>query len=96
MTCSSMHIDDSGSILKEIKALIVKRKKLEKEFALLGKRLLKKRDGTVLSSENWEDWKLLSMEYDEMKKTISEIDARHLALKKLRRKLRARHASLVS
>ncbi len=91
MVSSKIHLsNDSDSILKEIGLLILKRRKIEKEFAILRKKLLKKKDSIIISSENWEDWKLLSMEYDEMKKIIADIDEKYLALKKLRHELKKR------
>ncbi len=85
---SKLHISKSDSIINEIHSLILKRKKVEREFLTLRKKLYKRRGHTVISSDNWEDWKLLSMEYDEIKKIISDIDDRYMALKRLRDKLK--------
>ncbi|MGI0073888.1 MAG: hypothetical protein ACREA3_08755 [Nitrosotalea sp.] len=78
----------SDSILQEIESLILKRKKFEGDFILLRKRLFQKKSVTVINSENWEDWKLLSLEYDEIKKIIEDIDERYLVLKRLRHELK--------
>ncbi len=90
MTFSSkIHITDaSDSILQEIESLILKRKKIEGDFILLRKRLLQKKNATIINSENWEDWKLLSLEYDEVKKIIADIDEKYLLLKRLRHELK--------
>lgn len=85
---SKLHLSKSDSIIQEIHSLILKRKKIEGEFLMLRKKLYKKRGRTIISSDNWEDWKLLSMEYDEIKKIISDIDDRCVALKRLRGKLK--------
>ncbi|MGI0086424.1 MAG: hypothetical protein ACREBI_00480 [Nitrosotalea sp.] len=88
MVSSKIRITNaSDSILKEIESLILKRKKIEEEFVILRKRLQKK-NGSIINSENWEDWKLLSLEYDEIKKIIGDIDEKYLALKRLRHELK--------
>ncbi|MGI0101803.1 MAG: hypothetical protein ACREA7_04315 [Nitrosotalea sp.] len=89
MVSSKIRITNtSDSILKEIESLILKRKKIEEEFVILRKRLRQKKNATIINSENWEDWKLLSLEYDEIKKIIGEIDEKYLSLKRLRHELK--------
>ncbi|MGI0045602.1 MAG: hypothetical protein ACREBB_00230 [Nitrosotalea sp.] len=89
MVSSKIRITDaSDSILKEIELLILKRKKIEEEFVILRKRLRQKKNTTIINSANWEDWKLLSLEYDEIKKIIGDIDEKYLALKRLRHELK--------
>ncbi|MDE1816648.1 MAG: hypothetical protein KGI11_08840 [Thaumarchaeota archaeon] len=84
---SKIHITDaSDSILNEIEALISKRKEIEENFEILRKKLLDKKKRTI-DSENWEDWKLLSLEYDELKDTIKDMDEKYLSLKRLRHEL---------
>lgn len=84
---SKIHITDaSDSILNEIEALISKRKEIEKNFETLRKKLLDKKKKTI-DSANWEDWKLLSLEYDELKDTIKDMDEKYLSLKRLRHEL---------
>ncbi len=78
----------SDSILEEIDVLILKRKEYESKFSILRKKLLNKKMAIVINSANWEDWKLLSLEYDEMKKIILDIDKKWADLKRLRRQLR--------
>ena len=78
----------SDSILEEIYALILKRKEYESKFSILQKKLLSKKSAILINSTNWEDWKLLSIEYDEMKKIILDIDKKWTDLKRLRRQLR--------
>ena len=78
----------SNSILEEIHALILKRKKYERKFSIFRKILLSKKRAIVINSSNWEDWKLLSLKYDEMKKIILDIDKKWADLKRLRRQLR--------
>lgn len=88
MVSSKIHITDaSDSILNEIEALISKRKEIEKNFETLRKKLLDKKKKTI-DSANWEDWKLLSLEYDELKEIIKDIDEKCLSLKRLRHELK--------
>lgn len=83
-----IHISNSSdSILKDIESLILKRKKIESDFNILRKKLLNKKKRTI-DSANWEDWKLLSLEYDEIKEIIRDIDEKCLALKRLRHELK--------
>ncbi len=84
---NKLRLSNSDNILKEIETLILKRKKIEKEFAILRKKLLQKKSITIDSS-NWEEWKILSMEYDEIKKIIGEIDKRYVILKRFRHELK--------
>lgn len=37
----------------------------------------------MIDSSNWEDWKMLSLEYDEIKQIINEIDEKWLLLKQI-------------
>ncbi len=88
LASSKIHITNSSdSILKEIEALISKRKKIESNFETLREKLLDKKKRTI-DSENWEDWKLLSLEYDELKEIIKDIDEKYLSLKRLRHELK--------
>lgn len=90
MSSSKIHITNvSDSILKEIEALILKRKKIESNFETLRKKLLDKKKRTI-DSENWEDWKLLSLEYDELKDIIKDMDEKYQTLKRLRHELNKR------
>ncbi|MDE1765674.1 MAG: hypothetical protein KGI27_05265 [Thaumarchaeota archaeon] len=87
---SKIHITNvSDGILKEIDALISKRKKIESNFEILREKLLDKKKRTI-DSENWEDWKLLSLEYDELKEIVEDIDEKYLSLKRLRYELKKR------
>ncbi|MDE1827186.1 MAG: hypothetical protein KGH83_06315, partial [Thaumarchaeota archaeon] len=84
LVSSKIHITNaSDSILKEIEILILKRKKIESNFETLRKKLLDKKKRTI-DSENWEDWKLLSLEYDELKDIIKDMDEKYQTLKRLR------------
>lgn len=88
LVSSKIHITDaSDSILNEIEALISKRKEIEENFEILRKKLLDKKKKTI-DSANWEDWKLLSLEYDELKEIIKDIDEKCLSLKRLRHGLK--------
>lgn len=90
MVSSKIHITNaSDSILKEIETLILKRKKIESNFETLRKKLLDKKKKT-LDSENWEDWKLLSLEYDELKDIVKDMDEKYQTLKRLRHELNKR------
>ena len=70
-------------IIDEIEVLISKRKNIEKDFEQLRKRLLIGKKTNVIDSSNWEDWKMLSLEYDEIKQIIHEIDEKWLLLKQI-------------
>jgi hypothetical protein len=70
-------------IIDDIELLISKRKNVEKDFEQLCKRLLIGKKTNVIDSSNWEDWKMLSLEYDEIKQIINEIDEKWLLLKQI-------------
>lgn len=84
-----IRITDQDSIQLEISRLSVRKKRIESEFANLKKKLIKTRHATVLDSSNWEEWKVLSMEHDEMMKLTAEINAKYTALRRLRCLLKA-------
>lgn len=70
-------------IIDDIELLISKRKNIEKDFEQLRKKLLSGKKTNVIDSSNWEDWKMLSLEYDEIKQIINEIDEKWLLLKQI-------------
>jgi hypothetical protein len=70
-------------IIDDIELLISKRKNIEKDFEQLRKKLLSGKKTSVIDSSNWEDWKMLSLEYDEIKQIINEIDEKWLLLKQI-------------
>lgn len=78
-------------ITDEIELLISKRKKIEENFEQLRKKLLIGKKTNVLNSLNWEDWKTLSIEYDEMKQIIDEIDKKWIVLKQIQTGHRKKH-----
>jgi hypothetical protein len=78
-------------ITDEIELLISKRKKIEENFEQLRKKLLIGKKTNVLNSLNWEDWKMLSIEYDEMKQIIDEIDKKWIVLKQIQTGHRKKH-----
>lgn len=82
------------SIIDEIEALISNRKKIEKDFEQLRKKLLIEKKNNVIDSSNWEDWKMLSLEYDEIKQIINEIDEKGLVLKQVQTSLKKKHKSV--
>lgn len=82
------------SIIDEIELLISKRKNIEKNFEQLRKKLLKGKKTSVIDSSNWEDWKMLSLEYDEIKQIINEIDKKCLLLKQIQTSRKKKHVSL--
>lgn len=89
---SRIIIDESKIIIDEIELLISKRKNIEKDFEQLRKKLSVGKKTNVINSSNWEDWKMLSLEYDEIKQIINEIDEKWLLLKQIqtsRRKKRS-------
>ncbi len=55
------------------------------------KKLLIGKKANVIDSSNWEDWKMLSLEYDEIKQIINEIDEKWSALKQLQASLKKNH-----
>ncbi|MDE1725469.1 MAG: hypothetical protein KGH76_06200 [Thaumarchaeota archaeon] len=71
--------------------MISKRKNIEKDFGQLRKKLLKGKKTSVIDSANWEDWKMLSLEYDEIKQIINEIDEKWLLLKQIQTGRRKKH-----
>lgn len=73
--------DESKIITDEIELLVSKRKKIEEDFEQLRKKLLIGKKTNVIDSSNWEDWKVLSMEYDEIKQIVNEIDEKWSLLK---------------
>jgi len=74
----------AGRILLDMRALVLKKNELEKEFFKHRRKLCQTNSRTTLNSANWEDWKRLSMEHDELKDLISDINKRHRALRKLK------------
>lgn len=81
-------------IIDEIELLISKRKKIEKDFEQLRKKLLIGKKPNVIDSSNWEDWKILSLEYDEIKQIITEIDEQWSALKQIQTGLKKKHKNV--
>lgn len=79
--------DGFDNILEEIEVLISKRKIIEKNFQRLRKKLLSRKKVSVINSTNWEDWKMLSLEYDEIKQIMNDVEEKLLSLKKLRKRL---------
>jgi hypothetical protein len=79
------------NIIGEIELLISNRKKIEKNFEQLRKKLLIGSKTNVIDSSNWEDWKMLSLEYDEIKQIINQIDEKLLVLKQIQTSLEKRH-----
>ncbi|MGI0065146.1 MAG: hypothetical protein ACREAT_00135 [Nitrosotalea sp.] len=63
--------------------LISNRKKIEKDFEQLRKKLLVRKKTNVIDSSNWEDWKMLSLEYDELKQISNKIDEKWFLLKQI-------------
>ena len=45
----------------------------------------------VIDSSNWEDWKVLSMEYDEIKQLINEIEEKCSLLKQIQTSQKKKH-----
>ena len=78
-----MITDESKIISDEIELLVSKRKEMEKNFEQLHKKLLMDKKTNVIDSSNWEDWKVLSIEYDEIKQIINEIDEKCSLLKQI-------------
>ncbi|HEX5358354.1 MAG TPA: hypothetical protein VFW99_00400 [Candidatus Nitrosotalea sp.] len=83
--------DEIKNIIDEIELLISNRKKIEKDFEQLRKKLLIGKKTNVIDSSNWEDWKMLSLEYGEIKQIINEIDEKWLALKQVQVSLKKKH-----
>ncbi len=81
-------------LIEEIELLISKRKDIEKDFELLRKKLLKGKKTNVIDSSNWEDWKMLSLEYDEIKQIINEIDEKCLLLKQIQTSRKKKYENL--
>ena len=48
----------------------------------------------VIDSSNWEDWKTLSLEYDEIKQIINEIDEKCLLLKQIQTSRKKKYETL--
>ncbi len=88
---SRIIIDESKIITNEIELLISKRKNIEKDFEQLRKKLSIGKKTNVIDSSNWEDWKMLSLEYDEIKQVINEIDEKRLLLKQIQMGHRKKH-----
>ena len=82
------------SIIEEIELLISKRKNIEVDFEQLRKKLLIGKKNNVIDSSNWEDWKMLSLEYDEIKQIINEIDEKCLLLKQIQTSRKKIHVNL--
>ena len=78
-------------IIDDIEVLISKRKNIEKDFEQLRKKLLIGKKTNVIDSSNWEDWKMLSLEYDEIKQIINEIDEKWLLLKQIQASRKKKH-----
>lgn len=76
--------DETKIITDEIESLISKRRTIEENFEQLRKKLFIGKKTNVIDSSNWEDWKVLSMEYDEIKQVINEIDEKWSLLKQIR------------
>jgi hypothetical protein len=81
-------------ITDKIELLISKRKKIEKDFEQLRKKLLSGKKPNVIDSSNWEDWKMLSLEYDEIKQIIDKIDEQWSALKQIQTGLKKKHKNV--
>lgn len=81
-------------IVDEIELLISKRKKIEKDFEQLRKKLLIGKKPNVIDSSNWEDWKILSLEYDEIKQIINEIDKKWSLLKQIQTSRKKKHKNV--
>ena len=81
-------------MIEEIELLISKRNDIEKDFELLRKKLLKGKKTNVIDSSNWEDWKMLSLEYDEIKQIINEIDEKCLLLKQIQTSRKKKYGTL--
>ncbi|MFZ0184119.1 MAG: hypothetical protein WAL88_04725 [Nitrosotalea sp.] len=81
-------------ITDKIELLISKRKKIEKDFEQLRKKLLSGKKTSVIDSSNWEDWKMLSLENDEIKQIINEIDEQWSALKQIQTGLKKKHKNV--
>ncbi len=74
--------------------LISNRKKIEKDFEQLRKKLLIGKKTNVIDSSNWEDWKMLSLEYDEIKQIINKIDEKWLVLKQIQDNPKRMHRNI--
>ena len=83
--------DESKIIIDETELLISRRKNIEKDFEQLRKKLSIGKKTNVIDSSNWEDWKMLSLEYDEIKQMINEIDGKWLLLKQIQTGSRKKH-----
>ena len=88
---SRMITDESKIITDEIELLVSKRKEIEKNFEQLHKKLLMDKKTNVIDSSNWEDWKVLSIEYDEIKQIINEIDEKCSLLKQIQTSQKKKH-----
>ncbi|HEU5220769.1 MAG TPA: hypothetical protein VFU58_01795 [Candidatus Nitrosotalea sp.] len=86
-----MITDESKIIADEIELLVSKRKEMEKNFEQLRKKLLRDKKTNVIDSSNWEDWKVLSIEYDEIKQLINEIDEKCSLLKQIQTSQKKKH-----
>lgn len=94
---TKIHIPDgSDSMLAEIELLKSTRKKIEKDFERLRSKLLNRKKVSKINSSNWEDWKKLSVEYDEIKQIMRDIDEKILTLKRLQEKLPKKHIKSIS
>ena len=82
------------AIIDEIELLISKRKNIEADFEQLRKKLLIGKKTNVIDSSNWEDWKMLSLEYDEIKQIINEIDEKCLLLKQIQTSRKKKYETL--
>jgi uncharacterized protein YeaO (DUF488 family) len=93
---SKIHIQDgSNSILAEIELLKSTKKKIEKDFERLRSKLLNRKKVSKINSSNWEDWKKLSMEYDEIRQIMKDINEKILTLKKFQEKLPRKHIKTI-
>lgn len=86
-----MIADESKIIADEIELLVSKRKEMEKNFEQLRKKLLMNKKTNVIDSSNWEDWKVLSMEYDEIKQLINEIEEKCSLLRQIQTSQKKKH-----
>jgi predicted nucleic acid-binding Zn-ribbon protein len=75
------------NLLKEIKYLRNEKKRNEKKFDRLI-RLLDKKKPKVINSSNWENWQRLSIEHDEMKRIMNDIDKKLSQVENLYKKMR--------
>lgn len=58
------------------------------------KKLLIGRKTNVMDSANWENWKILSTEYDEIKQIINETDEKWSLLKQIQTNQKKKHKAI--